>query len=149
MLFGNHAESGKETIRSVFQRMGRTQWIILLLLGLLLAAAAMPVSHDSKKEGSLVAADKSGQEETEKSELEKKLEDLLSSTEGAGEVRVMLMTGTDGNTGSFYGTQETEVTGVLIAAQGADNPVTVQRIQKAVMALFQIEAHKISIMKMK
>lgn len=109
----------------------------------------MPVSHDSKKEGSLVAADRSGQEETEKSELEKKLEDLLSSTEGAGEVRVMLMTGTDGNTGSFYGTQETEVTGVLIAAQGADNPVTVQRIQKAVMALFQIEAHKISIMKMK
>ena len=39
----------------------------------------MPVSHDSKKEGSLVAADKSGQEETEKSELEKKLEDLRPS----------------------------------------------------------------------
>lgn len=48
-----------------------------------------------------------------------------------------------------YSAGETEVTGVLIVAEGADNAVTVQKIQQAVMALFQIDAHKIRIMKMK
>ena len=38
---------------------------------------------------------------------------------------------------------------VLIVAEGADNAVTVQKIQQAVMALFQIDAHKIRIIKMK
>ena len=59
----------------------------------------------------------------------------------------MLMTGQDEE--SFYSSGNTEVTGVLIAAEGADDSVTVQNIQEAVMALFQIEAHKIKIMKMK
>ena len=45
--------------------------------------------------------------------------------------------------------EKTEITGVLIAAEGAGDPVTVQNIQQAVMALFQIDAHKIRIMKMK
>lgn len=50
---------------------------------------------------------------------------------------------------SVYSAGETEVTGVLIVAEGADNAVTVQKIQQAVMALFQIDAHKIRIIKMK
>ena len=122
---------------------------MLLLLGLLLAVAAMPVSHDTKEEASPLVSGSSETGDTARSELEAKLEALLSGTEGAGEVRVMLMTGEGENAGGFYGTGETEVTGVLIAAQGADDPVVVQNIQKAVMALFQIEAHKINIMKMK
>ena len=40
------------------------------------------------------------------------------------------------------------ITGVLIAAQGADDPVTVREIQQAVMALFQVEAHRIKVIKM-
>jgi len=49
----------------------------------------------------------------------------------------------------LYGSAGNEVTGVLIVAEGADNSVTVRKIQEAVMALFQIDAHKIRIMKMK
>ena len=49
----------------------------------------------------------------------------------------------------LYSTGSGEVTGVLIVAEGADNSVTIQKIQEAVMALFQIDAHKIRIMKMK
>lgn len=110
----------------------------------------MPVSRNSGEESSPVLQ-KSGSEsdDTAKSELEARLESLLSSTEGVGEVRVMLMTGINEDTRGFYGSDERVVTGVLVAAQGADNPVTVQNIQQAVMALFQIEAHKIKIMKMK
>ena len=82
----------------------------------------------------------------QKSELEEKLENLLENAEGVGKVKVMLME--DGGQG-VYSAGETEVTGVLIVAEGADNAVTVQKIQQAVMALFQIDAHKIRIMKMK
>ena len=108
------------------------------------------MSHKSEEEASPIFAETSENGDTAvKLELEARLESLLSQTEGVGEIRVMLMTGKKENTQGFYGTDETEVTGVLITAQGADNPVTVQNIQQAVMALFQIEAHKIKIMKMK
>ena len=43
---------------------------------------------------------------------------------------------------------EPEIAGVLVVAQGADNPVTVSEITDAVMALFGVEAHKIKVMKM-
>lgn len=42
-----------------------------------------------------------------------------------------------------------EVRGVLVIAQGGDNPVVVQQISEGVMALFRVDAHKIKVMKMK
>ena len=80
------------------------------------------------------------------STLELKLQDILESMEGSGKGKVMLMTGEQQG---IYQSEETEVKGVLIAAEGAADPVVVQKIQQAVMALFQIEAHKIKIIKMK
>lgn len=41
-----------------------------------------------------------------------------------------------------------EIRGVLVVAQGGDQPVVVQEIQEAVMALFDVDAHKIKVMKM-
>lgn len=41
------------------------------------------------------------------------------------------------------------IRGVLVVAQGGDQPVVVQEIQEAVMALFDVDAHKIKVMKMK
>lgn len=107
---------------------------------------ALPVSKensDTAGEKNLTASQTT---QEKKSEIEEKLENLLENAEGVGKVKVMLME--DGGQG-VYGAGETEVTGVLIVAEGADNAVTVQKIQQAVMALFQIDAHKIRIMKMK
>lgn len=42
-----------------------------------------------------------------------------------------------------------EIRGVIVVAQGGDDPVIVQQIQEAVMALFHMDAHKIKVMKMK
>lgn len=84
-----------------------------------------------------------------KTQLEEKLEALLSSVEGVGKVQVILMTGDEEDDQGFYPSKEQKVTGVLIAAQGADDGVVSQNIVQAVMALFQVEAHKIKIMKMK
>lgn len=121
----------------------------MLLLALLLAVMALPVSHE-KKDGDTSSFSLSEKEESvEQSELERKLESLLSKVEGVGEVQVMLMTGQDTEKDSFYSSENKKITGVLVAAEGADDSVTVRNIQQAVMALFQVEAHKIKIMKMK
>lgn len=42
-----------------------------------------------------------------------------------------------------------EIRGVLVVAQGGGDPVLVQQIQEAVMALFHVDAHKIKVLKMK
>ncbi|MGN8885982.1 hypothetical protein [Blautia sp. HCP28S3_G10] len=126
--------------------MGKQQWAVLLLTGILLAVIAFPTSGGNSK----AALSENVFEETEGSgtgtDLELRLQNLLENVEGVGRVKVILMTGQD--TG-IYGSTYSEITGVLIAAEGADNPVTVQNIQQAVMALFQVDAHKIKIMKMK
>lgn len=73
----------------------------------------------------------------------------MSQVEGVGEVKVILMTGEDENSQGFYSSGKEKVTGVLIAAQGADNSVVSRNIVEAVMALFEVEAHRIRVMTMK
>lgn len=102
--------------------------------------AGFPVSRKSSKTQTEVA---------EKTRMENRLEDLLSQVEGVGEVKVIIMTGSEENEDGFSMSSKNEVTGVLVAAQGAGSAVTVQNIQQAIMALFQIDAHKIRIMRMK
>lgn len=155
MDFWKPAESGKESIKSKLLNMSRQQWVVLLLLGLLLAVAALPVSNKTEKKSSQGILNDSSLDSfgtgdaADKSELEKKLESLLSNVEGVGSVQVILMTGPEKDAQGFGNSGGQKITGVLIAAEGADNSVTVQNIQQAVMALFQVEAHKIKVMKMK
>jgi len=127
--------------------------VILLLLGLLLTVIALPVSNkkDSSpevKSSSFFSASSEENTDAERTVLEKKLEDLLSQIEGVGKVRVLLMTGEEKDSSSFYDSGN-QVTGVLIAAEGADNSVVSRNIVEGVMALFQLDAHKIKVMKMK
>ena len=130
-------------------KMGRQQWLILILLGLLLMAIAMPVSD--KKENSqksVWTAEKSEENLTAggKTVLEQKLEMLLSDVEGVGKAEVVLMT--KESSPDVFSSSEEVVTGALICAQGADDFTVVQNIKEAIMALFQLEAHKIKVMKM-
>ena len=104
-----------------------------MLIGVLLAVAAMPVSSKQQKKNT--AGEQS--------------EAFLENTEGVGKVQVILMTDEKKDRQSFYNSETIQVTGVLISAEGGGNPVVVQNIQEAVMALFQVDAHRIRIMKMK
>ena len=135
------ADWKKPSIRSWILAMGWKEWGIVLLLGILLLVAGLPVTQKSNKSINTQVA--------EKTRLESRLEELLSNVEGVGKVEVIIMTGEEGNTDSFSISSKNEVTGVLVAAQGAGSAVTVQNIQQAIMALFQIDANKIRIMKMK
>ena len=141
--------SGSKSRISEFLQKGMTkqQWIVILLLGLLLSVIALPVSKKSSTPKQTILMDNSTQSTDEiQSSLERRLQNILENVEGVGEVKVMLMTEEQQG---IYRSGETEVRGVLIAAEGASDPVVVQKIQQSVMALFQIEAHKIKIMKMK
>lgn len=121
--------------------------MIIFLLGLLLTVIALPVSDSKETTEKIETLSERTEDFTaNRTQLEARLESVLENTEGVGKVQVLLMTGQEKG---VYSSGDTEVTGVLITAEGADNSVTVQNIQQAVMALFQIEAHKIKIMKMK
>ena len=138
---------------SAIRNMGKKQWLILFLTGALLAVIAMPVKKgDTAAEspsGSLSLYGGSGEEEGgEALRLQQELEAILRQVEGVGEVKVMRTL--KGSSGTIYGTgaQEAEVAGVLLAAEGAEDLTVVQNIQEAVQALFQVEAHKIKVMKL-
>ena len=130
---------------SRLSEMNPAKWGILLLIGVLLAVAAMPVSSKQQKKN----LSEGQSEDMQKNVLEEKLEAFLENTEGVGKVQVILMTDEKKDRQSFYNSETIQVTGVLISAEGGGNPVVVQNIQEAVMALFQVDAHRIRIMKMK
>ena len=81
--------------------------------------------------------------------VEKQLEQILSAMEGVGDVKVMITTNQVES--DIFGTQNIRgsVMGVLIVAEGAGNATVNTRISEAVKALFSIDAHKISIVKMR
>ena len=157
-------------MKRIQELMKKEKLVVILLFGLLLMIAALPVKE--KKE-------QAGQEEVQEREtmisdadwqekMEKRLTQVLEKVEGVGDTEVFLTcSGTEkkvvekdetesvyekdarGNQ-SPYVVQEQypQVTGVLVAAKGGDNPVVVQNIREAVEALFQVAPHKIKVMKM-
>ena len=135
-LYGTVTEKQREAVKNELER----------ICGLRKGQYQILASEDGMEGvGSKTAEDQNA----EKTRLESRLEELLSNVEGVGEVEVIIMTGDEGNTENFSISSKNEVTGVLVAAQGAGSAVTVQNIQQAIMALFQIDANKIRIMKMK
>ena len=173
-------------LQNKLQNMNRTDWLIVLLFGILLLVIAIPSNGGTKEPDSSntsentqaagTTAESTAQEyDSYKEMLEQELEELLSHMDGVGKVRVMLTIkdtgahvldknvkrdGENSETSTVVYKHDKEespyvtnlylpdVEGVLIVAQGGGNAVTVSDISDAVMALFNIEPHKIKIVKM-
>lgn len=120
-----------------------SKYIVFILLGVLVLVLAIPTDtfDDTKKTDS--------EQMIEEGELEAHLSRVLSSMEGVGKVEVMITLETEES--SLFGTTSDtgKVNGVVVVAQGAGNAVVETRISDAVKALFSIDAHKISIVKMR
>ena len=157
-------------MKRIRELMKKEKLVVILLFGLLLMIAALPVKEKKEQAGKeevqereTMISDADWQEK-----MEKRLTQVLEKVEGVGDTEVFLTcSGTEkkvvekdetesvyekdarGNQ-SPYVVQEQypQVTGVLVAAKGGDNPVVVQNIREAVEALFQVEPHKIKVMKM-
>lgn len=173
-------------LQNKLQNMNRTDWLIVLLFGILLLVIAIPSNGGTKEpdcsnasentQAAGTTAESTAQEyDSYKEMLEQELEELLSHMDGVGKVRVMLTIkdmgahvldknvkrdGENSETSTVVYKHDKEespyvtnqylpdVEGVLIVAQGGGNAVTVSDISDAVMALFNIEPHKIKIVKM-
>jgi stage III sporulation protein AG len=116
----------------------KDQLLILILVGLLLAVIALP---SEEKSSAAVSEESLAISSACTSELEQKLKEHLELVEGVGQVQVML---TIDNTD----TEGQQVKGVLVIAQGGGDSRIQKEIMEAAQALFDIEAHKIKIMKM-
>ena len=144
---------------------------VLLLVGLLLLVIALPTRQENENtitEENTQETDQSLQEQDWQTKMEERLAEVLEQVQGVGKAEVFLTC--EGTQEKVVEKDETEtvyerdsrgnqtpyvsaeiypqVTGVLVVAQGGDNPVVIQNIQEAVQVLFQVEAHKIKVMKM-
>lgn len=118
-----------------------SKYIVFILAGLLILVMCIPTGS---KTSQLVK-----EESNTESELENQLETVLSAMEGVGEVEVMITTETSSD--SVFGSHNAgqKVCGVVVVAEGAGNASVNARISEAVKALFSIDVHKISIVKMR
>lgn len=173
---------------------GKSQWLIILLCGILLVIIVFPTSgkKDEEKVNNASSAEYNYNESYE-SGIEARLAETLSDVQGVGKVKVMVTlksssekvvekdTETDSQTveekdkeggsrvtkdssfgettiydnqsgaaGTPYVSKELSPTieGVIVIAEGGENAVVVQEITEAIQALFNIDTHKIKIMKM-
>lgn len=120
-----------------------SKYIVFILLGVLVLVLAIPTGtfDDAKQMES--------EQIIEEGALEAHLSRVLSSMEGVGKVEVMITL--EAEESSLFGTTSDtgKVNGVVVVAQGAGDAVVETRISDAVKALFSIDAHKISIVKMR
>ena len=151
--------------------------IIFLLIGVLLLIIAVPVdSKDKEKETVDVQKTQNSTEQFDYIRTEeKKLEAMLGHMEGVGKVEVMITPKDDGLTVVDKDSRESEsakesttviydrkdektpyvvsrkspkIEGVLVVAEGGGNAKINADISEAVLALFDVEVHKIKIVKM-
>lgn len=177
------------------KKLKRSDWLILVLAGILILIIALPTDTKGKKQAEKSKENISKENNTmeaSKDEIERKLEDILEKIDGAGDVKVMITYQDSGtqvvekdkntsensleesdSTGGIRSTKEQQlqestvyeeadagntpfvskellpkVEGILIVASGGDNQKVKQNISEAVLALFQVEAHRIKIVKM-
>lgn len=177
------------------KKLKRSDWLILVLTGILILIIALPTDTKEKKQAEEAKENISKENNTmeaSKDEIERKLEDILEKIDGAGDVKVMITYQDSGtqvvekdkntsensleesdSTGGVRNTKEQQlqestvyeeadagntpfvskellpkVEGILIVASGGDNQKVKQNISEAVLALFQVEAHRIKIVKM-
>lgn len=109
----------------------KNQWLILLLVGILLVVIAIPTKSDTEKDTGFRMTEN---EDANATEMEKRLESILSQMQGIGEVHVMIT----------Y-RQENQVEGVVVVAEGGEQGVIVQKTTEVVRALFDVDSHKIKV----
>ena len=104
-------------------KLNKNHLLIGLLVGVLLLVIAIPTGEV--------------QMQTEYStELEQRLVTVLEGMEGVGNVKVMITS-----------TNDKKVEGVAIVAEGGGYAVVVQNITEVVEALFDVETHKIKVIR--
>lgn len=87
----------------------------------------------------------------EQTSSQKDNEGMENSTQSSSTQETTVYEENENGSQTPYISSETypEIRGVLVVAKGGGDPVIVQQIQEAVMALFHVDAHKIKVLKIK
>ena len=104
-------------------KLNKKHLMIILLVGVLLLVIAIPT-------------DKGAIQREEGTETEMRLMNILEQMEGVGDVHVMVTYAKDDS-----------VEGVAVVAEGGNNAVVVCNITEVVQALFDVDSHKIKVIK--
>ena len=97
--------------------------LILLLFGVLLLVIAIPTGESTIQT-------------SQGTDVEKRLTNVLNQMEGVGNAHVMI---------TYQ--EDDRVEGVVVVAEGGDNAVVVRNITEVVQALFDVDSHKIKVIK--
>ena len=124
-----------------FKKIKKEQLILCFLAGVLLLVIALPTKSAKKP----VTSDSAEVPvSTNAGKLEQQLKTMLMQIEGIGKVEVSITLEP-----LVDSSQSPDIKGVLVVAESGDDPTATLKIQETVMTLFQLEAHKIIVMKMK
>ena len=119
---------------------------IFVGLAVLLALVAMMVTLESTGK-KIVEKDVPTRSTTEENKKGEETGSVTSSSQDEATVYEKTQNGAE--TPYVVSEEYPAVRGVLVIAEGGGNPVTIKEIQEAVMALFQVGANKIKVVKMK
>ncbi len=117
----------------------KKQWFVLLLVGILLIIMALPTNSSS--ESDINTTKQTTYEYTmyeDASDDERHLEHMLNHVKNVGTVHVMIT----------YRNND-EVCGIVVVAEGADDEEVVRNITEVTQALFDVDSHKIKVIKSK
>ena len=120
------------------KKLKKTDYIVIVLIGILILIIAVP-------SGSKISTSQKYDSNSNTSD-EKRLMDVLENMEGVGKTNVMITT--TGEQDGVFTDKKEKVEGVVVVAQGAGNATIDKNILDVVMALFDVEVHKIKIVKM-
>lgn len=120
------------------------KYLIYILVGVLILVVLLPTNSNSDSKVNVTM-----RESIAEGDLEGQLKKVLSAMEGVGDVEVMITAKNTSN--SLFGTENDDINvcGVVVVAEGAGIPSVNAKISEAVKALFSVDAHKISIVKMR
>lgn len=123
--------------------------IILLLLIALLFLNSMMEDKDGRR--SIISQENSGiYDDSSKTEEEIRLENVLGCMTGVGKVQVMIRSDTEKETASVFLSEDEkkssgEVKGVIVVAEGAENPVIRSKITEAVATVCGVPVSDVAV----
>ena len=139
-------------------KLKKNQLMLTLLVGILLIVIAMPVKKTKTKDVPVEAGTENSYEDEYEEAVERTNSQTVTESDKQGGKRetkeaqdseATVYNSTSGGEQTPYVTKEVnpKVEGVVVIAEGGGNAVVIKNITEAIQALFDVDTHKIKVMK--
>ena len=166
----------RDWLKQKIKNRTKTDFLIMILIGVLVLIVMIPTGTKETSGKSKLTGNKSNEKNTQEygqadgisdseyvEQLEEQIRILIEQMDGCGKANVMITLSDDGQTyldkncktdekakeeTTVIRKERPHVEGMVIVVQGGNSPAVVTEITDAMMSLFDIEAHKIKVVKM-